>query len=102
MIRSLVVATLLGVLTACGASAPNTEAAAPGHEGAERPPNFVVIMADDLGWGDLEPYGQEKIHTPSLTRMAEEGTRFTAAPKGAAKRSAPPESHAHLEIRQNS
>lgn len=35
-------------------------------------------MADDLGWGDIEPNGQEKIRTPSLARMASEGTRFTA------------------------
>jgi arylsulfatase A len=42
-----------------------------------RPPNIVFIMADDLGWGDIEPYGQEKIRTPSLARMAREGMRFT-------------------------
>jgi arylsulfatase A len=42
-----------------------------------RPPNFVFIMADDLGYGDIEPYGQTKIQTPSLSRMAEEGMLFT-------------------------
>jgi arylsulfatase A len=42
-----------------------------------RPPNVVFIMADDLGWGDIEPYGQEKILTPNLARMAAEGVRFT-------------------------
>jgi arylsulfatase A len=45
---------------------------------ADRPPNLIVIMADDLGWGDVEPNGQEKIRTPSLVRMASQGTRFTA------------------------
>lgn len=41
------------------------------------PPNFVYIMADDLGWADLGSYGQELIETPRLDRMAAEGTRFT-------------------------
>ena len=42
-----------------------------------RPPNLVLIMADDLGYGDLGSYGQTKIRTPHLDRMAREGTRFT-------------------------
>lgn len=62
------------MLAACSAPAPREEA--PSTD--ERPPNIVIIMADDLGWGDIEPYGQERIRTPSLARMAEEGTRFTA------------------------
>lgn len=41
-----------------------------------RPPNIVVIFADDLGYGDLGPYGG-KIPTPHLDRMAREGVRFT-------------------------
>jgi hypothetical protein len=41
-----------------------------------RPPNIVFIMADDLGYGDIGPYGQTKIRTPNLDRMAREGTRF--------------------------
>jgi arylsulfatase A-like enzyme len=41
------------------------------------PPNVVVILADDLGWGDLGAYGQDRIETPHLDRMAAEGTRFT-------------------------
>ena len=44
----------------------------------ERRPNLIIVMADDLGWGDIQPNGQEKILTPSLVRMANEGTRFTA------------------------
>jgi arylsulfatase A len=40
-------------------------------------PNIVLIHADDLGWGDLGVYGQQKFRTPRLDRMAAEGTRFT-------------------------
>jgi arylsulfatase A len=41
-----------------------------------RPPNVIVIYADDLGYGDLSCYGSP-ISTPNLDRMAEEGVRFT-------------------------
>ncbi len=42
-----------------------------------RRPNVVFILADDLGYGELGCYGQEKIRTPTLDRMASEGMRFT-------------------------
>jgi len=48
-----------------------------GTAAAQRP-NVVLIMADDLGWGDLGAYGQERVRTPQLDRMAAEGLRFTA------------------------
>ncbi|HPD30555.1 MAG TPA: sulfatase [Phycisphaerae bacterium] len=44
---------------------------------ADRPPNFVIIFADDLGYGDLGCYGHPTIRTPNLDRMAAEGMRFT-------------------------
>lgn len=50
--------------------------------GQRRPPNFVFIMADDLGYGHLGCYGQKKIRTPVLDRMAAEGVRFTQAYAG--------------------
>ncbi|MFQ4150366.1 arylsulfatase [Arthrobacter sp. LAPM80] len=37
----------------------------------------MVVLADDLGWGDLSCYGAEKIHTPNLDRLARDGVRFT-------------------------
>ncbi|MCP4645057.1 MAG: arylsulfatase [bacterium] len=40
-------------------------------------PNIVFIMADDLGYGDLGCYGQQRIKTPNIDRLAREGTRFT-------------------------
>ena len=53
-------------------------------------PNIVIILADDLGWGDLSCYGQKKFSTPNLDRLAAEGMRFTQAyagsPSGAASR----------------
>jgi arylsulfatase A-like enzyme len=44
---------------------------------AETLPNFVVLFADDLGYGDLGCYGHPTIRTPNLDRMAAEGMRFT-------------------------
>lgn len=46
-------------------------------------PNIVYIMADDMGYGELGCYGQTKIKTPNLDRMATEGTRFTDVYAGA-------------------
>ena len=43
----------------------------------KRPPNFIVILADDLGYGDLACYGSKNNQTPNLDRMAAEGVRFT-------------------------
>jgi arylsulfatase A-like enzyme len=49
---------------------------------AERPPNIVFILADDLGYGDVGCYGQKQIRTPNIDRMATEGLRFTQAYAG--------------------
>jgi len=49
---------------------------------AERP-NVVLILADDLGMGDLGCYGQKRLKTPNVDRLAAEGTRFTSAYSGA-------------------
>jgi arylsulfatase A-like enzyme len=44
---------------------------------AQRPPNIIYILADDLGYGDLGCYGQKTLRTPNLDRLAAEGMRFT-------------------------
>lgn len=44
---------------------------------AEPPPNFIIILADDLGWADLPLYGNRFHETPALDRLAFEGMRFT-------------------------
>jgi arylsulfatase A-like enzyme len=48
-----------------------------GHAAGADKPNIIFILADDLGYGDLGCYGQAKIQTPNLDRMAREGMRFT-------------------------
>ncbi len=58
---------------ACAVAAVPAHAAA---AAAERP-NIVFVLADDLGWGELGSYGQQRIRTPSLDRLASEGMRFT-------------------------
>ena len=45
-------------------------------DGPERRPNFLLVVADDLGWTDLGSFGSE-IETPSLDALAAEGVRFT-------------------------
>ena len=42
-----------------------------------RKPNIVYILADDLGYNELGAYGQKRIHTPNLDRLAAEGMKFT-------------------------
>jgi arylsulfatase A len=44
---------------------------------AQKRPNVIFILADDLGYGDLGCYGQEQINTPNLDRLANDGIRFT-------------------------
>ncbi|RPE13516.1 arylsulfatase [Chitinophaga lutea] len=45
---------------------------------AQQKPNIVLILADDLGYGDLGAYGQQKIKTPNIDRLARNGMRFTS------------------------
>ena len=61
------------VLWACLAALVAESAAA---QPAARP-NIILIVADDLGYGDLGSYGQTIIQTPNLDRLAAEGLRFT-------------------------
>ncbi len=64
-------AVLLYVMTLLGVGVLGTNLAA-----ANRP-NFVVILADDLGYGDLACYGSRFNQTPNIDRLAAEGIRFT-------------------------
>lgn len=64
MFRSVALTTLLFALAAAAAA-------------EDRPPNFVLIYCDDLGYGDLSCYGRQEYKTPNLDRLAVEGMRFT-------------------------
>ena len=44
---------------------------------ADRPPNIVLIYADDIGYGDFGCYGATAVKTPNVDRLAREGLRFT-------------------------
>jgi len=48
-----------------------------GKQKLPKPPNIIYILADDLGYGDLGCYGQSRIQTPNIDRLAAEGMRFT-------------------------
>lgn len=48
-----------------------------GAAASAQKPNIIFLLADDLGYGDLGCFGQKKIRTPNLDRMAAEGMRFT-------------------------
>ena len=84
--RKFIQATGAGALGAVGAAAVGCK----GTRAAEEPPatplrrkpNIIFILADDLGYGDLGCYGQKKIRTPNLDRLAAEGIRFTQAYSG--------------------
>lgn len=64
--KLLCVATGIGVLSGVNASAQSPQQ-----------PNVVIIVADDLGYGDLSCYGATTIQTPGMDRIAKEGIRFT-------------------------
>lgn len=59
--------SLLAGMSACKKEAPEKEV----------PMNVIYILADDLGYGDIGCYGQQKIKTPNIDRMAQEGMLFT-------------------------
>ena len=64
-LRTLLCLVALGVVTTA--------------QGAERKPNVLIIMIDDLGWMDLRCQGNGRLDTPNLDRLARQGVRFTDA-----------------------
>jgi len=62
-----------------GGTAALTAALAPAAVGqTKRKPNVVIVLADDLGYGDVGVYGSRMIRTPMLDRMAREGAKLTS------------------------
>ena len=76
MPAAIVAAGLLSVAVAAGPAAESCEAAP--QRPAVRPPNIVIIFADDLGYGDLGMFGHPTIKTPRLDRLAAEGLKLTS------------------------
>jgi arylsulfatase A len=66
--------TTLITLLNCKSEPVNTQTTT---TGSMNKPNIVLIVADDLGYGDLGCYGNKQVKTPNLDRMAAEGMRFT-------------------------
>lgn len=77
----LVVPALLAALAACEGTpeAPPEPAPRPQrHDGGDRRPNIVLLLADDLGYGDVSCFGSPSILTPAIDRIAAEGAKLTS------------------------
>ena len=78
----LLTAALACLTTACGGSSPTAPpsppvVALPSPTPPPGPPNVVIILADDMGYGDIGVYGATLNKTPNLDRLAAEGVRMT-------------------------
>lgn len=71
MIKSLPILLVLTIVFSCNTAKEETK------------PNIIFILADDLGYGELESYGQELIETPNLNALVANGMRFTQHYAGA-------------------
>lgn len=66
-------AGILALLVLAGCSRPVVDE----RSSADRPPNVIIVLADDLGYGDVGVFGSSVLETPNLDRLADEGIRFT-------------------------
>ncbi|MBM3803724.1 MAG: hypothetical protein FJW26_15590 [Acidimicrobiia bacterium] len=84
MTRILFVILFTASAAVAGAQPPTpNEGPATANSLPPRKPNIVLILADDLGYGDLGCFGQQKLKTPRLDAMAAEGMRLTQCYAGA-------------------
>lgn len=67
--RRLSTTLAISLLAACGL--PDS------REPPDRPPSFLILLVDDLGWTDLGCYGSDFYSTPNIDRLASDGVRFT-------------------------
>ncbi len=72
--RRVWAAVCWSVILAWGAA--GVAGARPQASGADRPPNVVLIMTDDQGWGDVGIHGNKQLDTPHLDRLARDGVRL--------------------------
>lgn len=73
---------LLGGVLLIGVASVQQVAAQKKKGQEKKKPNVVFILADDLGYGDLSCFGQEKFETPNIDRLAQNGMRFTQCYSG--------------------
>ncbi len=66
----------VGATVASGCGARSAPQAAPVEKTAQKP-NIIFVLADDMGYADLQSYGGQGVKTPNINRLAAEGIRFT-------------------------
>ena len=76
IVFGLIIITAIG-FTSCKMEKKPSDLGSAEVSKAIAPPNIIYILADDLGYGDLGVYGQKKIKTPNIDKLAEEGMLFT-------------------------
>src|SRR5262245_13206416 len=74
----------LSLWLCCALLGAAPEHASAGGQRVPQQPNIVIILADDLGYGDLSCYGSKDIRTPRLDQLAKQGVRLTDAYANAA------------------
>ncbi|WP_420933483.1 arylsulfatase [Alteromonas sp. A081] len=81
LLSCVITTACVTAVTSCALTRISTESASAKErqvaQANSAKPNIIYIIVDDLGIGDIEPYGQEKIRTPHLQKMAEQGLTFT-------------------------
>jgi arylsulfatase A-like enzyme len=76
MMRELMMSILtVGMTVLSGACAEAEQVKSPAESPSK--PNIVIVLADDMGWGDSAPYGNQLIQTPNLDRLASQGVKLT-------------------------
>ena len=76
IIAPLLVFMIMVISNSTANAAPSASSSQSSAESTKRQPNFVVIFADDLGYGDIGAFGSTTINTPNIDRMATEGAKF--------------------------
>ena len=76
--RHLLQYLLIYVVAVLGSGSHSSVARADDPSQPERRPNFLLILADDLGWGDLACFGHPVVKTPHLDRLASQGMKLTS------------------------